>query len=343
NEIMSVFAGGSGTSSLGDVKNAGVSLSKTATLAFTRAVFTAAFATNPTAVEDLFVQGGKYAASATGVASDVAFSFAGTTTAAGTYRVAISQSATQATDTGRTLATGRVSTPESLTVTAGTASATYETTTGESLANVASGLNAAFAGAKLGLSAEVTGERLEIVSSAYGSAASFSVTSTTVGTGSATGTTGLGTATAATFTGTNVAGTIGGLEATGKGQVLSLPAGVQGGGLGVLVTATGISAATPPVTLGTLAYRPGVAQQLSTAMSAATNVATGSITTAIKSLTNQATGLNSQISMYERLEAEQRTTLEKEFTNMETTLSKLKNESSQLTSELAKLKNTSLT
>lgn len=346
NQILSIFASGSGSSSLGDLKNAGVTLAKTGSLSFTRQAFTAAFSKNPTAVADLFVQGGSYTPSGSASASEVAFAFAGTSTVAGAYKVAVSQSPAQATDTGRTQSTGTVSTAETLDIAIGTTSATYTTSAGQSLVSIANGLNAAFAAGKLALSAQVqttaTGKHLEITSSGYGSAASFSVTSTVVGTGAATGTTGLGSTTPTTYTGTNVAGTIDGVTATGKGQVLSLPSGTPGAGLGVVVSATGISAATPPVTLGTFSYRPGVAQRLASTMALATNTATGSISTAVKSLTSEATGLNSQITMYDRLMSEQRVTLQKEFTTMETNLGKLQNESSALQGALSKLKTSTI-
>lgn len=346
-DVLGIFSSASGSSTLGDASNAGITLSKTGTLSFTRQAFTAAFAKNPTAVADLFVQGGSYTPTGAANASDVAFGYASTTTAAGSYVVKVTQSATQAVDQGRVLASGAVSTAETLSVRMGTATATYTTTAGETLATIASGLNTAFASAKLALSAAVvhatTGERIEISSADYGTAASFTVTSVPAGTGSGTGATGLGTATPATFSGLNVEGTITGVAANGSGQVLSVPSGSPGAGLGLVVTAAGITPTSGPVTLGSFAYRPGIAQQLVTAMNAATNAATGSVTSAVKSLTTQATGLNSQITMYEHLEAEQRTTLQKEFDTMETNLGKLKDESSELTSELSKLKSTSLT
>lgn len=333
-QILSLFAAGNGTSNLGTLASAGVSLNKTGTLSFTREKFTTAFNANPSQVIDLFSQGGTYSPSALGAAGDVSFSFAGTQTVAGTYAVVVSHSATQAADRGQTLVTKAVGTAETLSVTMGGATATYSTTAGESLSTVAQGLNSAFAGSKLGLTAQVvtagaTGAHLEIVSDAYGSAASFTVSSTASGAG----TTGLGNTTG--FTGTNVAGTIGGVAATGDGQVLSVPDGTGGpAGLGVVVTASGITTTT---TLGTLDYRPGVAQSLASAMNVATNAQSGSITAAVKALTAQATGLNNQISMYQRLESEQRTTLQREFTTMETNLAKLQNEGSMLSSQIAKL------
>ncbi|MDA8340717.1 MAG: flagellar filament capping protein FliD [Actinomycetota bacterium] len=333
-QIISTVASTTGSSSLANLADVGVSLVKTGTLSFTPSKFVNAFDANPTAVADLFVQGGSYTPSAAGAAGEVSFAFAGTQTVAGSYKVVVSHSATQATDTGGTLATKAVGTAETLTVTAGTASATYSTTAGESLTAVAAGLNAAFAGAKLTLTARVvtagaTGAHLQIVSDAYGSSVSFTVTSTASGAG----TTGL--AGAAAFTGTNVAGTIGGVAATGNGQVLSAPTGSgPASGLGVLVAATGITTTT---TLGSMIYRPGVAQSFASAMAQATNSQTGSITSAIKGLVTQATNLSTQIARYQHLESEQRAVLQRTFVTMETNLAKLQNENSMLTSQISKL------
>ncbi len=333
-QILSTVASATGTSSLANLASAGVSLVKTGTLSFTRTTFVNAFDANPTAVADLFVQGGSYTPSAAGTAGDVSFAFAATQTLPGSYQVLVRHSATQALDTGRTLATKTVGTAETLTVAMGAATATYSTTAGESLTAVATGLNAAFAAQKLTLTATVvtagaTGAHLQIVSDGYGSSASFTVASSATGTGT-TGLAGTG-----PFTGTNVAGTIGGVAATGNGQVLSVPTGSgSAAGLGVVVTAAGITTTT---TLGTFTYRPGVAQSLAAAMARATNTQTGSITSAIKGLTAQATGLGTQIARYQRLESEQRTMLQREFVTMETNLSKLQNENSMLTSQISKL------
>lgn len=336
-QIVSLFGSVSGTSTLGNLASVGVSLSKTGTgtLTFTRQKFTTAFTANPNEVADLFVQGASYSPTPTANEADVTFAFAGTSTLAGTYAVSVSHSATQAVDKGGAVSGGSVSTAETLTVKEGDSSATYTTTSGETLASVAEGLNNTFAGAGLALTAQVvTGTHLEIVSNDYGADASFNVTSTASGTG----TTGLGGSTPETFTGTNVVGTIGGFAATGTGQTLTVPAGTSpAAGLSLVVSAPNITTAT---TLGTISYRPGAAQQLAAAASDATNTQTGSITSAVKALTTQATELNPRITMYEKLESEQRTLLEKEFTTMETNLEKLQNESSELAQQIKKLTTT---
>lgn len=333
-QILSIFSSAAGTSSLGDLSNAGVTLTKTGTVDFTRQAFLAAFTKSPAQVTALFTQGATFAPASGQSAGEVGLLAAGTDTAPGAYVVTVSHSATQAIDTGATRATGTVSVAETLTVSMGTATATYSTAAGEPLSAVAAGLNSAFAGAGLSLGASVVkGTELEIASGAYGSQAAFSVTSSASGTG----TTGLGAPTAGVakaVQGTNVAGSVGGVAATGDGQVLTAPVGSPLDGLEVLVTAQGITTTTA---LGTLTYTPGAAQRLATAMSGATDPATGSVTGAVKSLTAEATGLTSQIDMYQRLEQVQRNVLEQELVTMETNLGSLKNESAMLSSQLSGL------
>ncbi|MGC8470687.1 MAG: flagellar filament capping protein FliD [Acidimicrobiales bacterium] len=327
--VLSVFATVAGSSSLGNLSDAGVTVTKAGTLSFTTSKFVTAFDTNPQAVTDLFAQGGTFHAAASTDTGAVSFAFAGTATPAGTYAVDVTHSATQATDLGATLSTGKVTTAEMLSITMNGATATYTTAAGESLTQVASGLDSAFAQAGISISARVAaGTQLELVSGAYGSSATFSVRSTATGAGT-TGLAGSTATTAVVFSGTDVAGTIGGVAAIGNGQVLTAP-----DGLGVVVTASGITSTT---TLGTLTYRPGAAQLLSEIANGATNPENGSISVAIKSLTGEATGLSSQISMYEQMKASEHAVLVKEFANMETTLGQLKSESSQLASAIAQL------
>ena len=328
-QVLSIFAAATGSSSLGDLSDVGVTVAKTGTLAFTRTKLVAAFGANPQSVTALFAQGGTFQAAAATYTGAVSFAFAGTATPAGTYAVDVTHSATQATDLGTTLSTGKVTASETLSITMNGATASYTTAAGESLAQVATGLDAAFAQAGISISARVVGgTQLELESGAYGSSATFTVKSTDTGAGT-TGLAGASATSPVTFSGTNVAGTIGGLAATGSGQVLTAQ-----NGLAVLVTASGISATT---TLGTLTYRPGAAQLLAGVANGATEPGTGSISAAITSLTNQATGLDPQITMYEQMKATEHAVLVQEFANMEATLGRLKSESSQLSSAIAQL------
>lgn len=335
-QVLSLFASTGGSSGYGNALVAGVSLTSSGSLSFDQSTFESAFAANPTKVAALFAQGGSFTPASSSYDGGVSFVYAGNGTAPGSYAVSVSHSATQATDTGAALGTTTVSAGETLTVTQSGATASYTTTAGESLAQIASGLDQQFASQGLSLDASVlpSGTQLQLTSTAYGSAASFSVTSTNTGSG----TTGLGGSTAgtpATFAGTDVVGTINGVAATGTGQVLAAPTTDPTlAGLSLLVTTPGITSAT---TVGTFSYQPGLAQQLQTLADGASNPITGSITATIKGLTSQSAGLNGEIANYVQVEASQQRLLQNEFATMEATLGTLKNQSAELSSAIAQL------
>ncbi len=336
-EVQSIFASTVGTSTLGNAQNIGITLSAQGTLSFNQSTFDTAFTANPSQVSDMFTQGGTFAPSSSAYTGQVSVSAAGAGTQPGSYAVSISQSAQQAIDTGAVLSSGAVSAAETLTIASGSTAVNYTTTVGESLSQVASGINSALAGAGLQMSAQVvdSGQQLQLASSAYGSAASFSVTSTNT----ASGTTGLAGSTAGTpvtYTGIDVAGTIDGIAATGSGQFLSLSPSVSSpaAGLSLQVTATGITSAT---NLGTITYAPGIAQALSSLSTSMSNAATGSITQTIANLQNQSQGLNTQIQFYANIAAEEQKMLTNQFAQLQTTLGMLQNQSQSLGSALAGL------
>jgi len=258
-------------------------------------------------------------------------------TQSGSYPVTITQSASQAVDTGAVLSSGSVSAAETLTIAMGGSSVQVSTTAGESLSAIASAINQALASQNMALSASVVdnGQQLELASSAYGSSASFSVSSTNTGSGT-TGLAGSTAGTAVTFTGTNVAGTIDGVTAQGSGQVLSLPDNVSlpAAGLALTVTTPGITSST---NLGTFTYSPGIAQALSSLASSMSNAVNGQLTDTIDNLQQQSQGLTNQIDFYQQIAAEEHQLLTQQFSQLQVTLEKLQNQSTSLSSALAGL------
>ncbi len=328
NEIQSIFASVSGSSTLGNALNLGISLSN-GQLQFNKSTFEAAYAANPAQVAAMFTQDGTFSPASPSYTGEVSLSFAGDTTQTGTYDVQISQSAAQATDTGAVLASGSVSAAEQLTVTMGTNSAQYSTSNGESLTDVAAGLNAAFASAGMAVSAQIVngGQQLVLTSDDYGSQSTFTVASTNSGAGS----TGL----AGTFTGTDVAGTINGVVATGQGQFLNAPSSDPTlAGLSVQVTTPNISSLTD---LGSLTYQPGIAQSLSTLATAMSDPTKGEITQTVQNMQSQSTGLNSQIAFYANIVSQEQKMLLNQYANLEETIGTLKNQGSALTAELSQI------
>lgn len=335
NQIESIFASIQGTSTLGNARNVGITL-KDGSLSFDQNAFTTAFDANPSQVAAMFTQGGTFSPAAPGYAGQVSLTFAGSGTRPGSYQVVVNQSATQAVDSGATLGSGTVGTGETLTIAMGTNSVDYTTTAGQSLSAVASGINAALAGAGIDLTAELvnSGTQLQLVSAGYGSATAFTVTSSATGAG----TTGLGGASAGTpaaFAGTDVAGTINGVAATGSGQFLSAPSDDQTlAGLTLQITQSGISA---PTTLGSFTYSPGMAQALTTLSGDMADPATGTISGVIKGLQNESQGLTSQLSFYTNIANTEQQMLLQRFANLEAQLGTLKNQATTLSQQLAQL------
>jgi len=326
--VLTAVSGQAGVQSSGSAGLVGITMNSDGTLSFNSAVFAAAYDANPTAVANTFISGGSSANPL------MSFFESSDATAPGNYQVNVTQAATQATDTGAAVSGGAVSTPETLTVSSGSATATYSTTSGETLTAIASGLNQALADANVSVNAAVVNGALSLTSMAYGSAASFSVTSTAAGSG----TTGLASAAnaAQTFTGTDVKGTIDGQAATGTGQLLLGSTGTSAEGLLVLVSATPQQlAAAGGSTSGTIDYQPGIAQSLANAAFAAGNPANGTLVNAIAGVQANMSSLSSDISAWNPILQEQQTQLTDEYTAMETSLAALKSTQSYLTQSMS--------
>ena len=233
-----------GQSALGSPGAAGISIDKNGNVTFDADKFQAAYAADPTAVERLFVQG----ATTTGPLNFVS---AGPQATSGTRDVIVTQAAAQASSVGM-VGTMPVTTPATVRVMIGTTVAVFTLQPTDTDVSGAAGLQAALDAANLPISATAEGGGIKLTSSGYGSATKFDVawdgTNYT------------------TVTGVDAQGTIGGVTATGAGRQLSVPA-TDGtlGGLTVSLTsdATG--------TVGTVDYEPGLAQRLTSAVTAASN------------------------------------------------------------------------
>ncbi|HEV8623036.1 MAG TPA: flagellar filament capping protein FliD [Acidimicrobiia bacterium] len=323
--ISSLVAG----NSLGSAGGVGISLVKDGTVAFDRNKFLAAYAADPAGVARLFQEGG------TATDSHVAYLAGSDNTRAGTYAVAITQAAAQASKTGTALSGAGLLGAETIDVRVGGASGvtvSYAAQAGETLASVADGLNAAFAQQSLALSASVQSGQLVLQTSAYGSLASFEVRSSALG--AAGEQTGLVAAPGVweSHAGADVAGTINGVNATGQGQALMAPAlDPTLGGLALTITAT------TPGDLGTFTYIPGIAARLDAAASDAIDFGTGSITTAISGRQTRISQLDDQISNWDVRLAAREATMRAQFAAMETALGKLRDQSNWLAGQLASL------
>jgi flagellar hook-associated protein 2 len=336
-QIEGVIAGVGSSFGATNASTVGLNLTSAGQITFDKSTFLSAYQANPTAVTNLFAQGGSLTPASSTYSGTASLVSAGDGTQPGSYPVVITQSATQANDLGLVSSTGTITNAETITVSSGSLSASYAATAGESFSSIAAGLNTALSTAGIGVGAQdlsVTGgSQLSLTSGTYGSAANFSVTSTAVGTGQ----TGLATTAnvAQSFTGIDVAGTINGVAATGSGQTLTAPyTDPNLAGLALNITATGITSATD---IGSFNYQPGIAGGLAFQANGAVSSTNGTLTDTIQNLNSQITNLQQQYNSYTPMLLNEQKMLQQEFSTMETQMSGLVNQGSWLASQIKNL------
>jgi flagellar hook-associated protein 2 len=319
--------------SLGSPGLVGLHVTRDGTFTFDQAKFVAAYQADPASVEELFRQGG------TATSAEVAFYGATTATHAGTYAVELTAAAERAEAQGTVLGGGTITAAETIDLEVDSTNVTYAASAGESLISVALGLNAAIAEAGLGIVASVESNALVVRHSAYGSAAEFSVRTSTV----AVGQTGIAAAANVwdAHAGVDVAGTINGVAATGMGQILASPLlDPDLGGLSLKITATPAEVALSG-DFGTFTFVPGVAARLDAFADAAIDPLTGSLATRVIGRQSEVGVLDRQISAWDIRLALREQRLRAQYTAMETALARLQSQSTWLTGQLAQLRGTS--
>ena len=292
--------------SLGGV---GVNLNKDGTLVLDTGTLNQALSSNYNAVAGLFGQVG------TTTNSNVQYVAAGSATQAGTYAVGVTSAATQASVTASNrVASGGITSNEALTITSGSTSVAVNLTSGSTISAIVSTINSALAQQGLsGISALDNNGSLELQTSGYGSAQSFSVVSN-VAAGS--GSTGIGTTTL-TGTGTDVVGTVNGQAASGAGQQMTVTG--PGNALGLQLTITGQATGN----LGTVTVSQGLYQQMTSILSSALNSQTGFIAAAADGLNQTINGINNQITQLQQSAQAQTALLTQQFQAMQAQLAQL--------------------
>ena len=274
---------------------AGVSIDRTGKFTFDRAKFLAAFNADPAGVSKLFAQGGS------ADDANVSFVSAGDRAIAGTYHVVVTQAAQQANDTGLTGVFPPAVLP-TVKVRVGTAEVSYAVKDGDTQADVAAGLNAAFASAKLALQASDTGSGVQVSTNQYGLAAGFDVDWD--GTGYV------------THAGVDVAGTINGAVANGSGQQLMAAFDdPQISGLALLIGNGAVG------DLGNFTYTPGLAQRAQTAVTSATDIISGYMTSSENAFKARQKFVDDQIAAMELRVTAYETNLRAQYAALESTIS----------------------
>ncbi|MDP9417241.1 MAG: flagellar filament capping protein FliD [Actinomycetota bacterium] len=310
----------------GSPKDAGIELSKDGKLTFDRTAFLTKYSSEPGTLQRLYGSSGSF--SVTGTTGTVSLLTATDRTQekVGGYAVQITQAATRTEGsvdlTNLTLA--QATGGASVTVKAAGKTVTYTATGTDDAATFRAGLAKALEEAKVGVVVEGTGSTATIRSTAYGADSGFTLTATGVGTGAVT-------------LGKDVVGTIDGVAGTGRGQTLTLAVDAQtparGMSLNVTLTAADVS---NPVS-GTFDFRAGVAQRLANTAKSATDVVDGTLTRTIAGRNSNIEDLNKQIESWDRRLELRRKNLQKQFSGLEVTLGKLRNQSNWLAGAVAGL------
>jgi flagellar hook-associated protein 2 len=255
--------------------------------------------------------------------SRVQFVRASDETVAGAYPVVISAAATRAGVTGSAYA-APVS-DDTFTVAQDGKTANVVVTAGSDLASALTQVNTALSAAGLTtIKATDDGGAIRLQDSRYGSKISFTVT------GGSNGLTG-------TFAGTDVAGTIGGVAATGIGQSLTATTGpAKGFQVRIMATQSAIVAAGGWLPLGSPVYQEGVAGRISRYLATAEGL-TGIISTATNRWASQIKLIDDQIADYNVRLDQRETTLRRQLSAMESSMSTLSQQGSWLSQQLARL------
>lgn len=308
---------------------AGVALSRDGFLEIDKETLEGALQTNLNDIRALFGTAG----SATD--PDVTFINGSSDTPAGTFSVRVTQVATVASASssgfgGTYLDDG--SNANTLTIsdayTGGEGSITLAD--GDTTADIVRKLNDLFDAQGMTLTARESGGQLVVEGSKYGSSASFTVSYSR---GGVAATPQAGLIAAGTYAGLDVAGLINGEAATGSGQVLTADDGTTADGLAVMYQGTGPA----PLDVGTVTYLHGVAGMAERVVDAFTRADTGTISLQLDSI-------DSSIESLERREEDvalridlRRESLIKQFTAMETALSRIQAQGNWLASQIQAL------
>lgn len=271
------------------------------------------------AVSALFTRAGKV--------TDTRVSYIAATddTQPGTYNVVVTAAARAAEVTGAAFAAAA----ETLTITSGGLSADVVLDGTETVAQAVTKIsNALTAQGITSLTVEESGGAIRVVDSAYGTASTFTVSSTGGGFGLS-----------GTHTGQDVAGTIDGVAGTGKGRILTIDsdgATVDGLVLRLAATQAEVDAAGGSLALGTVTLTQGLAGRMSAEI-AEFEGTTGHIQRTRDGIESDHTLLGERI---DRLEVRLKTkeaSLVRMFSAMEAAMGRLTSQGNWLAAQLAQL------
>jgi flagellar hook-associated protein 2 len=249
----------------------------------------------------------------------------------GSYRVAITRAASQATVNANQALVGALADDELLTFTVGEKTFFVNLTAGQNIDQAVAAINGTLTSEGAGLTATHENGRLSIKATEYGSDYSFAVRSSKDGALSSQ--LGLGTSDISVV-GEDVAGTINGVAGTGKGQFLSGVAQTSTDGLKLRVTATEAMETT-------LTYASGVADRMNNILEGYLNIENGFLKVKRDGLASSIENLNKQITRIEGRVNSEAERLRAQFRNLESIMAQYQNIGDYLSRTLSTLNTSS--
>ncbi|MDP9397312.1 MAG: flagellar filament capping protein FliD [Actinomycetota bacterium] len=312
----------------------GITLTREGRVTFEEAKFKAALAKDPAKVEAMFDAAVTAAGRSSTATGSLALVSTSANTALGTHAVDVTQAATRATaDASHTGITG--GSTYRMTVVANGVTTNVDVVADATITDVGK-LAAAFQTKASGLGLKVTvgvdptnTSKIVATMQDYGSAYSVDFVKLAGQNEMTDG---------AKTLGLDVAGTIGGLTASGSGHRLST-VGVAGAATNIVVDVTpDATGGVGSVTVATVAASSGgLATRLAALGKAASDTAVGSLTTLINSRQAAVKGLNDRIADWDVRLVRRRAALQRQFSNLETMLGRLKDQGGWLAGQIASL------
>lgn len=293
---------------------AGIQLTRDGSFTFDQATFLTAVADDPALISRLFGQGGTDTGNAV-------FASADANTLHGDYVVDVATAATRATSA---VMFGGGAVVSRIGVRAGNVTATYDVTSGQSADQIIEGLNEAIAGAGLDVIVEADGTGLSLRAERWGQAGNFELNADVLGAG-----------VWEAHSGTDVAGTIDGIAATGIGRRLSLNALADSNAAGLQIDIEGGMSGS----LGAVEYRPGIAARIVEVATLLMKAEIGSLASATTFAQGRVTDFGDQITRLEDRLAMRETNLLRQWSNLQTLLGGLENQSTYIRGQLEGLTN----
>ena len=304
------------------IASLGMKLQADGTLKFDNATLNTAMSDDLDSVMRIFGEIGD------STSSFVQFTSSSAKTASGKYAINITQAATQAsTASAQALDVAGLASNETLSFAIGSQTFNADLAAGDRIDTVVSKLNSIFSAQGATLEAVNDNGKLRVRTTAYGSAATFNISSDQAG--NVASQLGIGT-TMQTLNGLNVAGTINGVAVTGTGQTLNGAVNTASEGLALKITASSPTTAT-------VNFTKGVADQMTEKIAAYIDGDKSMLVSRQKGIATSLSSMDTRITTLQTRLNNEATRMRAQFIAMEEQLAKYQGVGDYVTKQLAQL------